>query len=130
MKSYKEMKETLKTTVPNVRYFNREFYATFVADYRKAVQDIIAGVTAEEYYVATKQTDFYNKNSCAYCEFLQYFYCEDNLQKFRITYAADAWGYDCYHRYDYAEDEETMRSIALAEMDRSVAKFVEVMRVA
>lgn len=49
MKTYKEMKAELKTVRKDIRYFNEKFYAAFVKDYRKSIQNNIDGIDAEEF---------------------------------------------------------------------------------
>lgn len=129
MKTYKEMKADLKSAGESTKYFTKDFYNTFIEEYRTVVQNIINGIVADE-YVKTKESDFYNKSSGSYCVFLEFFYGDENLQKFRITYSVDPWGNDAMTKYSHAEDESTMRELAIAEMDKNLFKFVEVMKVA
>lgn len=126
MKTYKEMKAELKTVMKDIRYFNEEFYAAFVEDYRKSIQNNIDGIDAEEFR-ETKQTDFYNKNSGAYCVFLELFYSGWNLQEFCCSYYTDAWKNCVKHICRYAENEEIMKAVALAGMEVPF-KIVEVTR--
>jgi len=49
----------------SIRYFNRAFLAVFITEYNASKQSGIAD------YTKTKTTDFYNKNSSAYCVFLE-----------------------------------------------------------
>lgn len=128
MKTYKEMKAELKTLRKDIRYFNEKFYATFVEDYRKAIKNSIDGIDAEE-FKETKQTDFYNKNSGAYCVFLELFFSEWNLQKFICNYYTDARKNCVKHVCMYAENEEIMKAVALAGMEAPF-KIVEVSRAA
>lgn len=126
MKTYKEMKAELKTVRKDIRYFNEKFYAAFVKDYRKSIQNNIDGIDAEEFR-ETKQTSFYNKNSCAYCVFLELFYSGWNLQEFFCSYYTDAWKNCAKHICRYAENEEIMKAVALAGMEVPF-KIVEVTR--
>lgn len=128
MKTYKEMKAELKTVRKDIRYFNEKFYATFVKDYRKSIQNNIDGIDTEEFR-ETKQTDFYNKNSGAYCAFLELFYSRWNLQEFCCSYYTDARKNCVKHIYRYAENEEIMKSVALEGMEEPF-KIVEVARAA
>lgn len=128
MKTYKEMKEELKTVRKDIRYFNEKFYTAFVKDYRKSIQNNIDGTDAEEFR-ETKQTDFYNKNSGAYCAFLELFYSRWNLQEFCCSYYTDEWKNCVKHVYMYAENEGTMKAVARAGMEEPF-KIVEVARAA
>lgn len=126
MLDYKEMKAAIEQRHESVKYFTKAFYDTFIAEYRQVIKDVINGNETED-YATTKQSSFYNKNSCAYCVFLEIFY--DSLPKFRVDYCIDAWG-SLYKRvYRHAEDFKTMHALAIAEM-KEPAKFVEVMEVA
>ena len=49
----------------SVKHFNRAFLNTFIQEYNASMDAGIAN------YPRTKETDFYNKNSCAYCVFLE-----------------------------------------------------------
>lgn len=55
----------MKTQVANggysVKYLSRDFLNTFLTDYKRGDGD----------YTATAQTDFYKRNGCAYCYFLE-----------------------------------------------------------
>lgn len=128
MKTYKEMKAELKTVRKDIRYFNEKFYAAFVKDYRKSIQNNIDGIDTEEFR-RTKQTDFYNKNSGAYCVFLELFYSGWNLQEFCCSYYTDARKNCAKHICRYAENEEIMKAVALAGMEVPF-KIVEVTRAA
>jgi hypothetical protein len=126
MLNYSEMKKAIQHKRESSQYFTAEFYDTFIAEYRQTVNDIING-NKSEHYLSTKQSDFYNKNSGAYCVFLEIF--ENSLPKFRVDYYTDAWG-SLYKRiYEHAENFETMHALAIAEMKEPV-KFIEVMEVA
>ena len=127
MRTYHEMKTALKGQQESTRYFTKEFYSTFISEYRLAVQHDIEGVVTEEYQ-DTKRTKFYNENSGCYCMFLQLFYDKENLQQFCIEYSVGEWGGVKYVT-DYAEDEETMQKLALARMEKPF-KYAEVKRIA
>ena len=45
----------------SLRYFNRAFLNAYITDYKRGDRD----------YSATQATDFYRKNGCAYCVFLE-----------------------------------------------------------
>ena len=49
----------------SARYFNRAFLAVFITEYNASAASGVAD------YAKTKTTDFYNKNSAAYCVFLE-----------------------------------------------------------
>ncbi len=49
----------------SIRYFNRAFLAVYITEYNESKKSGIAD------YTKTKTTDFYNKNSTAYCVFLE-----------------------------------------------------------
>ena len=51
----------------STKYLNREFLAIFITEYNESHKNGKAN------YPKTKQTDFYSKNSCAYCVFLELF---------------------------------------------------------
>ena len=57
--------QLLKAGRADIRYFNRAFLKTFIADYNASKA---AGVAD---YTATAATDFYIKNSGSYCTFLE-----------------------------------------------------------
>jgi predicted transcriptional regulator len=124
MLSHTEMKSLLKEKRESTRYFTKDFYSTFISDYREAVNDCIKGIDREA-YVKTKQTDFYNRNSCAYCVFLEIFNSKANLQKFTIIYSVDEWGNGTRRIERYAENMEIMKLLAKAWMEQPVS-YVEV----
>lgn len=124
MKTYIEMKNELLKTKKNIKYFTEEFYNTFIKEYRDDIQCRINNKNIET-YVKTKKSEFYIKNTRCYCSFLVEF--NNSLQKFRITYSKDS-NSDDLRVYDYAEDEETMKKIVLAEM-KEPYRFFEIMAV-
>lgn len=75
MKTYREMKKTLKNAGKNTSYFTKEFYDIFIKEYRQAIQNVI-NKTDIKTYMETKKSDFYNKNGTCYCIFLEEFYDE------------------------------------------------------
>ena len=60
-------KNALAERGESTKYLNRAFLAVFITEYNDSHKNGAAN------YPKTKQTDFYNKNSCAYCEFLSIF---------------------------------------------------------
>lgn len=60
-------KNALVSRGESTKYLNRDFLAVFITEYNDSHKNGTAN------YPKTKQTDFYNKNSCAYCEFLSIF---------------------------------------------------------
>ena len=64
----------------NTRYFCKKFFDIYTACYKQATENQEKGVDAfytdengvlkNGAYNPIFETDFYNKNSCAYCEFL------------------------------------------------------------
>lgn len=65
---YAIIKKELKKRHENVRFFTVDFLLIFEEDYIKSTREKRAC------YERTYLTDFYNKNSAAYCEFLCIFY--------------------------------------------------------
>ena len=65
---YAILKKALKKRVSNMRFFTVDFLLIFEEDYINSTR------TKIPCYDRTKITDFYNKNSAAYCEFLCLFY--------------------------------------------------------
>lgn len=49
----------------SVKYFNRDFLNTYIREYRESHR------IGRANYPDTMKTDFYNKNSTAYCVFLE-----------------------------------------------------------
>ena len=79
-KYYKKIKEELKKRRNNVKYFNYDFFIKWVDAIQEREKTIKAGIDASyvkgyitlyHYYDNIYNSDFYNKNSCAYCEFLE-----------------------------------------------------------
>lgn len=78
-KDFASIKEELKQRGESTKYFTKAFYNAF-ADAVKAGKRISEAGGDDSYYVgkvrlyhhydAIYASDFYNKNSCAYCEFL------------------------------------------------------------
>ena len=71
MLSFEEMKKAIQTQGENSTYFTKDFYNTY-----------IAAQTNAEMWETVKSSDFYNKNSCGYCVFLEIF--NDALPTFRV----------------------------------------------
>lgn len=77
--TYKEIKTELKRRRENTRYFNQAFYKLFREALRNMEKNIEFGVD-DSYirdgvrlfraYDEIYKSDFYNKNSACYCEFL------------------------------------------------------------
>lgn len=80
MLNYKEMKNKIDYRHESTRYFTREFYNNYIATYSDPTV-----------WEAVKASDFYNKNSTAYCVFLELFseYCKE---EYTIIFH-DKWGY-------------------------------------
>lgn len=130
MLDYKEVKKRIKDAGESTRYFTEKFYHTFIQDYRLAVQSVMHNADYET-YVSTKETDFYIKNSGAYCIFQEIFY--DALPKFRVTFCVDAFGNGEMNRYIHAEDEWTARKMAeglLKSGKYDGFRFFEILKVA
>ena len=77
--NYNQVKTALSKLVKSTKYFNRDFYKR----YKKAVQNVskclkngiddsyeMDGIRLYHSWDDVYSTDFYQKNSCAYCEFL------------------------------------------------------------
>ena len=73
------IKNELKNRRENIKYFNLKFFDIWVDAIKKrekAYQDgtdesyYKNGVKLFKFYDDIYKSDFYNKNSCAYCEFL------------------------------------------------------------
>lgn len=58
-------KDGLTRQGENTKYFNRDFLAKYITENNEHKKTGIAD------YTETRKTDFYNKNSCAYCVFLE-----------------------------------------------------------
>ena len=58
-------KDALKRRGASPKYLNRDFLAVFLAEYKASC------AAGRACYEKTMQTKFYNKNSTAYCEFLE-----------------------------------------------------------
>lgn len=71
MLSYAEMKRALKEKQESTAHFTKDFYNTYIAAQENSAM-----------WEAVKASDFYNKNSCGYCVFLEIF--NDALPTFRI----------------------------------------------
>ena len=93
---YKIIKEDLKKHCSNVEYFNREFFKEFCAAqkrrneiYKNGVWNLEKlekerytdenGIIKLHYYDNIYKSDFYNKNSCAFCVFLEVAYNYEKL---------------------------------------------------
>ena len=62
----------------NPKYLNRDFLNTYLREYHESVK------RGSAYYPDTLKTDFYNKNSYAYCVFLELHYeYEKGMQHLR-----------------------------------------------
>ena len=71
MLSFEEMKKALKSKQESTAHFTKDFYNTYIAAQENSAM-----------WDAVKASDFYNKNSCGYCVFLEIF--NDALPTFRI----------------------------------------------
>ena len=71
MLSFEEMKRALKAKQESTAHFTEKFYNTYI----EAQTDV-------KMWETVKASDFYNKNSCGYCVFLEIF--NDALPTFRI----------------------------------------------
>ena len=72
-------KEQLEKRGESTKYLNREFLAVYITERNESHKNGIAN------YPKTKETKFYNLNSCAYCEFLSIY--EDYREQNSITTA-------------------------------------------
>ena len=71
MLSFEEMKKALKSKQESTAHFTKDFYNTYIAAQENSAM-----------WETVKASDFYNKNSCGYCVFLEIF--NDALPTFRI----------------------------------------------
>jgi hypothetical protein len=77
---YKIIKNELQQRRNNTKYFNYTFFVTYIQALKDREKAIKAGldesykkgyITLYHYYDEIYKTDFYNKNSAAYCQFLE-----------------------------------------------------------
>lgn len=66
---YENIKNELLKNNESVKYFNFKWYQLFEGIYYKAVKN-----QDNSYYKDIFTTDFYNKNGCSYCLFLEIYY--------------------------------------------------------
>ena len=80
MKSYLELKKEMKESGIDTKYFNRKFYDAFYSarlmvswKIKNNIEDCYYkdGILLRHSYDAVYASDFYNKNSCSYCAFLE-----------------------------------------------------------
>lgn len=66
MLNYKEMKKAIEGQNESTRYFTETFYNNYIETYSDPTM-----------WETVRASDFYNKNSCGYCAFLEIFqeYC-------------------------------------------------------
>ena len=76
MITYQEARQELKKTNKSLKYFTQDFYNLYVHEHLNGFKNIFT-------------TDFYNKNSTAYCEFLSIF--TDHLPTYILYGYIDAW---------------------------------------
>ena len=70
--TFKEIKEELKKSVSNVKYFNKETYEIIIKDIKTAKEILESGGNVQEFYKNSKtaKTRFYLENGGAYCQLL------------------------------------------------------------
>ena len=66
---FKEIENELKKRREDISFFNEEFFDIFMTDRHEAYENSSKGIY-DEAYLNVKRTEFYKKNSGAYCEFL------------------------------------------------------------
>ena len=80
---FNEVKQELKKRRENVKYFNKAFFNTYIDAIRLRkynlehdVNDdyVMDGIRLVHCFDPVYNTDFYNKNSACYCEFLSIVY--------------------------------------------------------
>lgn len=81
MKGYHECKKELRERCESTKYFNQKFYKTFRGavlmtawKLKHEIEDVYTdenGIIRQHSYDEVYKSDFYNKNSCAYCAFLE-----------------------------------------------------------
>ena len=69
---YKEIKEELKKSVSNVKYFNENTFKIIMKDRQTAKEIFETGGDVQEFYKnsETSKTKFYLENGGAYCQLL------------------------------------------------------------
>lgn len=81
---YKKIKDALSKRIKNLKWFSLDFCKTYVAcrdavknltedEYADSLYEMEPGVTVSHAWDPVYATDFYKKNSGAYCEFLSIF---------------------------------------------------------
>lgn len=79
-KQFQEVKTELQKACNSVKYFNRDFFTEYLKAYKKAHENNEKkkpefynkdGIILRHEYDVIYASDFYNKNSCAYCSFLE-----------------------------------------------------------
>lgn len=106
MKTYEDIKKELKRRKENTAYFTPSFYQLYTGTYNA----IETGSASADPWEPVRNTEFYNKNSCAYCEFLSVF-IEMNTKKYYFNlYTFDAPGilYDRKNGY-FLSDKNAYR---------------------
>lgn len=80
MLNFKEMKKAIEGQHESTRHFTEKFYNNYIATYSDPTM-----------WEVVKASDFYNKNSTAYCVFLELFseYCKED---YTIVFR-DKWNY-------------------------------------
>lgn len=80
MKTFQAIKEELKKERESTKYFTKQFFAiysealeTIKRNNEKGIDDSYNdnGIWTRHAWDEVRKTDFYIKNSCAYCTFLQ-----------------------------------------------------------
>lgn len=66
--SFDKVKEELSKRRSDIKYFTKDFYNTYCNACTQTAIDYVNGVKGKG-YEDVFETDFYNKNSGAYCEF-------------------------------------------------------------
>lgn len=79
--TFKAIKEELKATATNTKYFNKAFYEAYIRAYKDRKNNIENGIYNTDFqeYNEVKQTRFYIDNSCNYCLF------QEIIAKYEIT---------------------------------------------
>ena len=77
MTEYRTVKNALASRRSNIKYFSKKFYDLYIECREEVKKNLGHGLdpeTARKSYRPVQESDFYNKNGSAYCEFLEIMY--------------------------------------------------------
>lgn len=102
--------EDIVKKAPKSKYLTKAFYEDYCMDYQESCEDVSKYSRQVRKYYRTKQSDFYQKDSANYCQFLEVF--DDMLPKFKVTYsAADNWEKELHSSIMSAPDIDTVAKL-------------------